>query len=184
MPYTRGPEFSRSFEEVINEAKQLVENGSKEITLLGQNVNAYEYKNQNKTFRLSDLLFELNNLKKLKRIRYTTSHPKDVTDDLIEAHRSCEKLMPVLHLPVQSGSSKMLKAMNRKHDIYDYYKIIEKLKKAKPDIRFSSDFIIGYPGETDDDFNQTLELIKKVKFINSYSFIYSSRARNTSIKTQ
>jgi len=175
VPYTRGPEYSRSFNEIIIEAKQLINNGSKEITLLGQNVNAYEYKNQINTFRLSDLIFELNELKELKRIRYTTSHPKDVTKDLIEAHKFCEKLMPVLHLPVQSGSSKILNAMNRKHNISDYYKIIEQLKKAKPEIRFSSDFIIGYPNETEDDFNQTLELIEKVEFINSYSFIYSAR---------
>ncbi len=175
VPYTRGPEFSRSFNEVMNEAKQLVENGSKEITLLGQNVNAYEYKDKNNTIRLSDLIFKLNEIKELKRIRYTTSHPRDVTKDLIEAHQSCEKLMPVLHLPVQSGSSKILDAMNRKHNISFYYEIIEKLRKAKPGIKFSSDFIIGYPGETDDDFNQTLELIKKVEFINSYSFIYSAR---------
>ena len=175
VPYTRGPEFSRSFNEVIKEAKQLVKNGSKEITLLGQNVNAYNYKDKTRTFRLSDLIFKLNEFKELKRIRYTTSHPKDVTSDLIEAHQSCEKLMPVLHLPVQSGSSRILNAMNRKHNISYYYKIIHKLKKAKPEIRFSSDFIIGYPGETDDDFNQTLELIEKLKFINSYSFIYSSR---------
>jgi len=175
VPYTRGPEFSRSFNEVINEAKHLLENGSKEITLLGQNVNAYEYKDKTKIQRLSDLIYKLNEFKELKRIRYTTSHPKDVTDDLIQAHQSCEKLMPILHLPVQSGSSKVLKAMNRKHNISYYHSIIDKLKEAKPNIRFSSDFIIGYPGETDDDFSQTLELIKKVKFINSYSFIYSAR---------
>ena len=175
VPYTRGPEFSRSFNEIINEAKQLIENGSKEITLLGQNVNAYEYKYKTKIIRLSDLIFEINKFKELKRIRYTTSHTKYVTKDLIEAHQFCEKLMPVLHLPVQSGSSKILNAMNRKHSISYYHEIIDKLKKAKPGIRFSSDFIIGYPGETDDDFNQTLELIKKVEFINSYSFIYSSR---------
>jgi tRNA-2-methylthio-N6-dimethylallyladenosine synthase len=171
VPYTRGPEFSRSFNEVIDEAKQLVENGSREITLLGQNVNAYEFKNKTNTFRLSDLLIKLNSFKKLHRIRYTTSHPKDVTKDLIQAHKSCEKLMPILHLPVQSGSTRILNAMNRKHNISEYYEIIKKLKKAKPDIRFSSDFIIGYPGETEDDFSQTLNLIKNVKFINSYSFI-------------
>ena len=175
VPYTRGPEFSRSLNVIINEAKQLIENGSKEITLLGQNVNAYEYKDKTSTFRLSDLIFKLNEFKDLKRIRYTTSHPKDVTKDLIDAHKSCKKLMSVLHLPVQSGSSKMLDSMNRKHNISEYYEIIENLKKVKPEIRFSSDFIIGYPGETDDDFNQTLKLIKKVEFINSYSFIYSSR---------
>jgi tRNA-2-methylthio-N6-dimethylallyladenosine synthase len=175
VPYTRGPEFSRSYDEVIKEAKELVENGSKEITLLGQNVNAYESKNQRSTFRLSDLLFKLNELKELKRIRYMTSHPKDVTEDLVQAHKFCEKLMPILHLPVQSGSTKILSAMNRKHNISEFCEIIKKLKKIKPDIRFSSDFIIGYPGETDEDFNQTLNLIKKVEFINSYSFIYSSR---------
>ena len=175
VPYTRGPEHSRSFDEIIKEAKQLIANGAKEITLLGQNVNAYKYKNQIKTYYLSDLISELNALKELKRIRYTTSHPKDVTKDLIEAHKSCEKLMPILHLPVQSGSSKILKAMNRKHNIEDYSKIITSLKEVKPNIKFSSDFIIGYPGETEADFCQTLELIKKTRFINSYSFIYSAR---------
>jgi len=175
VPYTRGPEYSRSFDEIITEAKQLITNGAKEITLLGQNVNAYEYKNQIKTYRLSDLIFELNTLKELKRIRYTTSHPNDITRDLIEAHRDCEKLMPILHLPVQSGSSKILKAMNRKHNIEEYFGIIDDLKKAKPNIKFSSDFIIGYPGETDADFQQTLELIAKIRFINSFSFIYSAR---------
>jgi len=175
VPYTRGPEYSRSFNEIINEAKQLIGNGAKEITLLGQNVNAYEYKNKIITYRLSDLIFELNNLKELKRIRYTTSHPKDVTKDLIEAHRDCEKLMPILHLPVQSGSSKILKAMNRKHNIEEYIEIITSLRQVKPNIKFSSDFIIGYPGETEADFEQTLELIEKTKFINSYSFVYSAR---------
>ena len=175
VPYTRGPEHSRSLDEIITEAKQLIDNGSREITLLGQNVNAYEYKNRECTFRLADLIIKLNKFEKLKRIRYMTSHPKDVTKDLIEAHASCEKLMPILHLPVQSGSSKILNAMNRKHSILEYHTIIDNLKKAKPDIQFSSDFIVGYPGETEDDFNQTLKLIEKIKFINSYSFIYSSR---------
>ena len=175
VPYTRGPEYSRSFNEIITEAKQLVGNGAREITLLGQNVNAYEYKTQSKTHRLSDLIFKLNEFKELKRIRYTTSHPKDVTKDLIEAHRDCTKLMPILHLPVQSGSSKVLQAMNRKHNIEEYSEIICKLKTAKPNIKFSSDFIIGYPGETENDFQQTLQLIEKTKFINSYSFIYSNR---------
>ncbi len=175
VPYTRGPEYSRSFDEIINEAKQLISNGVREITLLGQNVNAYKYKNQIKTYRLSDLIFKLNDLKELKRIRYTTSHPKDVTKDLIEAHKNCEKLMPILHLPVQSGSSKVLKAMNRKHNAEEYFTTITHLKKVKPNIKFSSDFIIGYPGETEDDFHQTLKLIEKIGFINSYSFIYSAR---------
>ena len=175
VPYTRGPEHSRSFDEIINEAKQLTANGAREITLLGQNVNAYEYKDQIKKYRLSDLIFKLNDLKEIKRIRYTTSHPKDVTKDLIEAHRDCEKLMPILHLPVQSGSSNILKTMNRKHNIEEYIEIITNLKKVKPNIKFSSDFIIGYPGETEEDFQQTLKLIKKIRFINSYSFIYSPR---------
>jgi len=175
VPYTRGPEHSRSIDEIIIEAKQLIENGSREITLLGQNVNAYEYKKKGNNFRLADLIFMLSKFDKLKRIRYTTSHPNDVTKDLIEAHRSCSKLMPILHLPVQSGSSKILKAMNRKHNILEYCKIIEILKQTNPNIKFSSDFIIGYPGETESDFNQTLSLIEKVKFINSYSFVYSPR---------
>jgi tRNA-2-methylthio-N6-dimethylallyladenosine synthase len=182
VPYTRGPEHSRSLNEIIIEAKQLIDNGSKEITLLGQNVNAYEYKNKGNIVRLADLIIKLNQFKKLKRIRYTTSHPNDMTKDLIEAHKSCEKLMPILHLPVQSGSSKILSAMNRKHDILKYHKIIEDLKKAKPDIKFSSDFIIGYPGETENDFNLTLSLIEKIKFINSYSFVYSSRPGTTASK--
>ncbi|MDC0418511.1 tRNA (N6-isopentenyl adenosine(37)-C2)-methylthiotransferase MiaB [Pelagibacteraceae bacterium] len=175
VPYTRGPEYSRSFNEIISEAKQLINNGTKEITLLGQNVNAYRYKDRTKIYHLSDLIFTLNNLKELKRIRYTTSHPKDVTKDLIEAHKSCVKLMPILHLPVQSGSSKILKSMNRKHNIEEYNKIVEELKAAKPNIKFSSDFIIGYPGETEFDFQQTLKLIEKTRFINSYSFVYSPR---------
>jgi len=175
VPYTRGSEYSRSFNEIITEARQLVANGAKEITLLGQNVNAYEYKDQTKTFRLADLIIKLNNLKELKRIRYTTSHPKDVTKDLIEAHRICKKLMPILHLPVQSGSSKILQAMNRRYSIEEYFEIIINLKKVKPDMKFSSDFIIGYPGETENDFKQTLDLVEKIKFINSYSFTYSSR---------
>ena len=175
VPYTRGPEFSRSFDEIINESKQLIANGAKEITLLGQNVNAYKYKNHIKMYRLSDLIFKLNSIKKLKRIRYTTSHPRDVTDDLIEAHKKCEKLMPILHLPVQSGSSRILKGMNRNHSIKEYHNIIANLKQVKPNIRFSSDFIIGYPGETESDFQHTLKLIEKIQFINSYSFVYSPR---------
>ena len=177
VPYTRGPEYSRPFNQIIKEAEQLILNGAKEITLLGQNVNAYEYKDKDKgkTFYLADLLIKLNELEELKRIRYTTSHPKDVTKELIQAHKTCEKLMPILHLPVQSGSSRILNAMNRKHSIEEYYKIISELKKAKSNIKFSSDFIIGYPGETDIDFIQTLDLIEKIKFINSYSFIYSYR---------
>ncbi len=171
VPYTRGAEFSRSIEELLFEAKQLVENGAKEIILLGQNVNAYNFKNK----KLSDLIFEISKLKKLKRIRYTTSHPRDFTDDLIEIHKKCEKLMPLIHLPVQSGSNKILKEMNRKHTIEEYTDIIERIKKVKPDIKFSSDFIIGYPGETNNDFQKTLKLMNNIKFINSYSFVFSAR---------
>ena len=171
VPYTRGPEYSRSYLEIISEAKQLVDNGSQEIILLGQNVNAYNFKNK----RLSDLLYSLSEIKNLERIRYTTSHPKDFTDDLIEAHGECKKLMPLLHLPVQSGSTKILKNMNRNHTIEEYLEIIEKLKKKKSSIKFSSDFIISYPGETKDDFEKTISLMKQVEFINSYSFIFSAR---------
>ena len=171
VPYTRGPEYSRTFLEILSEARQLVDNGSKEIILLGQNVNAYNFNGK----KLSDLIFELNKIKDLKRIRYTTSHPKDVTSDLIDAHNKCEKLMPLLHLPVQSGSTKILEDMNRGHTLEDYLIKIEKLKNNKPNIKFSSDFIIAYPGETEDDFEKTLLLMKKIKFINSYSFIFSPR---------
>jgi len=171
VPYTRGPESSRSYLEIISEAKQLIDNGSQEIILLGQNVNAYNFKNK----RLSDLLYSLSEIKNLKRIRYTTSHPKDFTDDLIEAHGECKKLMPLLHLPVQSGSTKILKNMNRNHTTEEYLEIIEKLKEKKSSIKFSSDFIIAYPGETKDDFEKTVSLMKKVEFINSYSFIFSPR---------
>ena len=171
VPYTRGAEFSRSFKELISEASQLVENGAKEIILLGQNVNAYNFEKK----RLSDLILEISKIKNLKRIRYTTSHPTDFTKDLIEAHKNCEKLMPLIHLPVQSGSNKILQEMNRKHSVEEYLKVIEKIKKVKPNIEFSSDFIIGYPGETYDDFKKTIELMNNVKFINSFSFIYSAR---------
>ncbi len=171
VPYTRGPEYSRPFSDILSEAKQLVENGSQEIILLGQNVNAYNFQNK----RLSDLLYSISEIKYLKRIRYTTSHPKDFTHDLVEAHNKCKKLMPLLHLPVQSGSSRILKKMNRNHSIEEYLEIIEKLRSKKSNIKFSSDFIIAYPSETEKDFEKTLLLMKKVKFINSYSFIFSPR---------
>ena len=171
VPYTRGPEFSRKYEEILNEADKLISNGSREITLLGQNVNAYQ--NTNKC--LSHIIEALEKKKDLLRIRYTTSHPKDMTKDLLEAHKNCTKLMPLLHLPVQSGSDAILKSMNRKHSIKDYLEIISILKEKNPKIEFASDFIIAYPGETDEDFNKTCELMEKVKFVNSYSFIYSQR---------
>tara|TARA_B100000945_G_scaffold101842_1_gene80330 strand:- start:1563 stop:2951 length:1389 start_codon:yes stop_codon:yes gene_type:complete len=175
VPYTRGAEYSRSMKEIIEEAKNIISNGAREIILLGQNVNAYNFTNDNKKIRLSDLISELEKLKNLKRIRYTTSHPRDMTQDLINCHKKSKKLMPFLHLPIQSGSNKILENMNRKHSREEYLSIIDRLLKAKPNMKFSSDFIVGYPGESDEDFNETITLIKKVKFINSFSFIYNSR---------
>ena len=172
VPYTRGSEYSRSPEEILKEVDHLVLNGAKEITLLGQNVNAYLYKKKTK---LSDLILKIGNNKKLKRVRYTTSHPKDMTDDLIDCYKSEKKLMPFLHLPVQSGSDDVLKNMNRKHTREQYLDIVAKLKKINPEINFSSDFIVGYPGESQKDFDDTISLIKSVNFINSFSFIYSPR---------
>ena len=171
VPYTRGPEYSRPFNQIIEEANYLSDNGAKEIILLGQNVNAY---NDNSK-RLSDLILEFEKIKDIKRIRYTTSHPKDMTDDLIEVYKVSKKLMPLVHLPVQSGSDRILKLMNRKHKIDHYLKVYDELKKINQSIEFSSDFIIGYPGETEEDFQSTVDLIKKVNFINSYSFIFSPR---------
>jgi len=172
VPYTRGPEYSRPFKQILDEANNLVNNGVKEIVLLGQNVNSYNFEGK---YKLSSLIKELNKIKELRRIRFTTSHPKDMSDDLINCYRECDKLMPILHLPIQSGSNKVLKLMNRKHDIEHYLNIIKKLKHMNKDIKFSSDFIIGYPGETEKDFNDTINLIKKVGFINSYSYIFSPR---------
>ncbi len=172
VPYTRGPEYSRPFEQIIDEAQNLVSNGAKEIILLGQNVNAY---NHNKKYTLSSLIRALSSIKNLKRIRFITSHPKDMTEDLIDCYRDCKKLMPLLHLPIQSGSNKILKLMNRKHDQKYYMSVVEKLEKVNKDIKISSDFIVGYPGETERDFKDTIELVKKIGFINSYSFIFSPR---------
>ena len=148
-----------------------MDNGSKEIILLGQNVNAYNFENK----RLSDLIYKLENLNGLERIKYTTSHPKDVSQDLIDAHGTAKKLMPLLHLPVQSGSTKILKKMNRKHTIEEYLITIEKLQDKNKLIKFSSDFIIAYPGEDKNDFLDTVKLMEKIKFINSFSFLYSPR---------
>ena len=171
MPYTRGPEYSRPFRQILDEAKSLAANGTREITLLGQNVNAYN--NENK--KLSDLILEIEKISEIKRIRYTTSHPKDMTEDLIDVYKHSEKLMPLVHLPVQSGSDKILNLMNRKHTIDYYLKIFNVLKNINTRIEFSSDFIIGYPGEEEIDFNYTLNLIKEVKFINSYSYVFNPR---------
>ncbi len=175
VPYTRGPEYSRPFNKIISETERLIKNGAKEIILLGQNVNAYSFKEKIKEYRISDLVNKLENYSELKRIRYTTSHPIDMTDDLIECYSTNKKLMPFVHLPIQSGSNKILKLMNRKHTVEQYIEVYEKLKKINPKIEFSSDFIISYPGETDDDFKDTISLVRKIKFINSFSFIFSSR---------
>ena len=171
VPYTRGPEYSRPFSQILKEAKYLVQSGTKEIILLGQNVNAYDYNG----LRLSNLIQELEKITELKRIRYTTSHPRDMTDDLIEVYKTSKKLMPLVHLPVQSGSDHVLKLMNRKHTITEYINVVKRLKKINNNIKFSSDFIIAYPGEKEVDFKNTLKLIKKIKFINSFSFIFSPR---------
>ena len=171
VPYTRGPEYSRQFKEIINETKYLAFKGAKEIILLGQNVNAYK----NKDYRLSDLILEIEKIQEIERIRYTTSHPKDMSEDLLEVYKHSKKLMPLVHLPVQSGSNKILDLMNRKHTINEYIEIFDRLKEINSNIEFSSDFIIGYPGEDDKDFEDTFDLIKKIKFINSYSFIFSPR---------
>ena len=175
VPFTRGPEYSRPFNKIISEAEQLIENGVKEITLLGQNVNAYSDKNNSKEFRLSDLIKKLETYSELERVRYTTSHPLDMTDDLIDCYKNCNKLMPFVHLPIQSGSNKILNAMNRKHTVEQYLETYEKIIKINDEIKFSSDFIIGYPGEEDKDFEETLLLVEKIKFINSFSFIFSPR---------
>jgi len=180
VPYTRGPEYSRPFDTIINEARILAANGVKEITLLGQNVNAY----RNENYSLSNLILEIEKIPGILRIRYTTSHPKDMTDDLIETYAESKKLMPLVHLPVQSGSNKVLELMNRKHIIEDYFKIYHKLKKINSSIKFSSDFIVGYPGENENDFNDTLDLIKEIKFINSYSFIFSPRPGTVASKLE
>ncbi len=171
VPYTRGPEYSRPPSQILDEAKYLADNGVREITLLGQNVNAYE----SNGFRLSDLILGIEKLNGIKRLRYTTSHPKDMTDDLIEVYKYSNKLTPLVHLPVQSGSNKILKLMNRNHSIENYLETFKKLKEINSKIEFSSDFIIAYPGEENQDFEETLNLIKKIKFINSYSYIFSPR---------
>ena len=175
VPFTRGPEYSRPYKQIINEAKELASGGVKEIILIGQNVNAYRYKENNSIFRLSNLISEIEKFPEIKRIRYTTSHPKDMSEDLINCYKYSKKLMPLLHLPVQSGSNNVLKKMNRKHNIEDYLLIFEKLKKINKNIQFSSDFIIGYPDESEQDFEDTLKLVKKINFINSYSFVFSPR---------
>jgi len=182
VPFTRGPEYSRPFDMIIDEAETLIKNGVKEIILLGQNVNAYSYKKNFKEYRISNILNELAKYSELKRLRYTTSHPKDMTEDLIDCYKTNKKLIPFLHLPIQSGSNKILKLMNRKHTVEEYIGVYEKLKKINNDIEFSSDFIISYPGENEKDFEDTINLIKKIGFINSYSFIFSPRPGTNAAK--
>ena len=182
VPYTRGPEYSRPFNQIIDEANMMVQNGSKEIILLGQNVNAYNYKEVNKEFRLSDLIMSLEKINGIERIRYTTSHPRDMTKDLLDCYKNSKKLMPFVHLPIQSGSDKILKLMNRKHKVEEYISVFNYLKEINEKIEFSSDFIIGYPGEEIEDFENTLKLIDTIKFINSFSFIFSARPGTTASK--
>jgi tRNA-2-methylthio-N6-dimethylallyladenosine synthase len=175
VPYTRGAEFSRSFNSIINEAKKLSDNGVREIVLLGQNVSAYKFIDGNKIYKLANLLDEISKINSIYRIRFTTSHPNDADQELIEAFKYQKKLMPQFHLPIQSGSNKILKLMNRKHTREYYLDLISRFKEVNSEIEFSSDFIIGFPGEEEKDFQDTLDIIKRVKFINSYSFIYSQR---------
>jgi tRNA-2-methylthio-N6-dimethylallyladenosine synthase len=175
VPYTRGAEFSRSFNSIINEAKKLSDNGVREIVLLGQNVSAYKFIDGNKTYKLANLIDEISKINSIYRIRFTTSHPNDMDQELIEAFKYQKKLMPQLHLPIQSGSNKILKLMNRKHTREYYLDLIARFKEANSEIEFSSDFIIGFPGEEEKDFQDTLDLINRVNFIYSYSFIYSQR---------
>jgi tRNA-2-methylthio-N6-dimethylallyladenosine synthase len=171
VPYTRGAEISRPFAELIDEAKALVDAGAKEITLLGQNVNAWEADGQD----LGTLIRALDRIDGLARIRYMTSHPNDMTDGLIAAHGDVEKLMPFLHLPVQSGSDRILKAMNRSHTRDSYLRIIERVRAVRPDFALSGDFIVGFPGETDADFEDTLSIIRDAGYAMAYSFKYSPR---------
>jgi len=175
VPYTRGAEVSRPAERVLREAQDLVERGVKEITLLGQNVNAYHGVGTGGDWSLARLIWALNDIDGLERIRFTTSHPNDMTDDLIAAHGECEKLMPYLHLPVQSGSDKILKRMNRSHTAEEYLALVDRFRAARPDILISGDFIVGFPEETAQDFEDTMNLIRAVGYGQAFSFKYSTR---------
>jgi tRNA-2-methylthio-N6-dimethylallyladenosine synthase len=177
VPYTRGAEISRPADRVLSEARNLVERGVREITLLGQNVNAYHGSGvgSDDSWTLAKLIWALNDVDGLERIRFTTSHPNDMTDELIDAHGECPKLMPYLHLPVQSGSDEILKRMNRSHTAESYRKVVERLRDARPDILLSGDFIVGFPEETEEDFQATMDLIKDVRYGQAYSFKYSTR---------
>ena len=176
VPYTRGPEFSRPIKDILNETKKYVLNGIKEIILLGQNVNAYHgIGSDGKSKDLSYLINKISEIQEIKRIRYMTSHPIDMHDSLINAHATNSKLMPFLHLPIQSGSDRILKKMNRKHTVDQYLRIVDKIRNVKPDIAMSSDFIVGFPDESDQDFENTMKFIENVKFVIAYSFLYSPR---------
>ncbi len=176
VPYTRGKEYSRPVAEIINEARELIGSGARELVLLGQNVNAYHGLGQdNRNWSLADLIWKISELPDLQRIRFVTSHPNEMTLDLMTAFRDCPKLMPYLHLPIQSGSDRILQLMNRKHTQAEYVEIISRLREYRPDIAISGDFIVGFPGETEEDFQETLNIVKKVGFIKSFSFKYSPR---------
>ncbi|RGP38427.1 tRNA (N6-isopentenyl adenosine(37)-C2)-methylthiotransferase MiaB [Pseudotabrizicola alkalilacus] len=175
VPYTRGAEVSRPVDRILRETRDLVSRGVREVTLLGQNVNGYHGMGEGGDWTLGRLIRALAEVDGLERIRYMTSHPNDMDDDLIAAHGDVPQLMPYLHLPVQSGSDRILKAMNRKHTRDDYFRVIERIRAARPDTLFSSDFIVGFPGETDADFEATLDLVRRVGFGQSYSFKYSAR---------
>ncbi|WP_284760155.1 tRNA (N6-isopentenyl adenosine(37)-C2)-methylthiotransferase MiaB [Agrobacterium sp. fls2-241-TYG-188a] len=176
VPYTRGSEVSRPVHQIVDEAKKLADAGVREITLLGQNVNAWRGTGANgEQWGLADLLYRLAEIPGLARLRYTTSHPRDMDDRLIGAHRDLRNLMPYLHLPVQSGSDRILKAMNRRHTGDEYIRLIEKIRAVRPDIAMSGDFIVGFPGETDQDFEDTLAIVEKVNYAQAFSFKYSTR---------
>ena len=176
VPYTRGAEASRPVEQIVSEAERHVERGAREIMLLGQNVNAYHGTGENGgAWPLARLLAHLSDISGLERLRYTTSHPRDMSDDLIAAHRDLPKLMPYLHLPVQSGSDRILTAMNRRHSAGDYRRLVEKLRQARPDLALSGDFIVGFPGESDADFDETMRLVADIGYAQAYSFKYSPR---------
>ena len=183
VPYTRGPEFSRSVKEIELEIKNYTNTGIQEIILLGQNVNAYHGENKNKkSVDLAYLIDTISEIEGIKRIRYMTSHPHDMSQSLIETHVNNKKLMPFLHLPIQSGSDKILKKMNRKHTRKKYFEIIERVKNKRPDIALSSDFIVGFPGETDEDFDLTMNLIEEIEFAIAYSFMFSPRPGTPAFK--
>lgn len=183
VPYTRGRETSREPKDIIHEIESLVKNGTKEVTLLGQNVNSYG-KSLNTKFTFANLLEEVNNIEGLERIRFMTSHPKDISDDLIFSFKKLDKLCNFLHLPVQAGSTNVLKRMNRKYTKEDYLRTIDKVKKVNPDIALSTDIMVGFPGETEEDFNDTLDLCRKVEFDTSFTFIYSVRENTPAAKMQ